>query len=191
MFPKFKVTEIYCMADDLCKEFALQQKKYMVENKNCKHRNKLNRMSDTEIMVILILFHSRGFRCFKHYYKEYVCKHLSHLFPSPVSYNRFVELCGLDGLHQCVFGRPVECGTFRESRPDYIQNVTFRNCIVLETPTLYDNKEGDEGWRGGCAAINHVLAYTRGLAVVDGCLTFYSRIYRLRTCMADDQLLWR
>ena len=74
-------------------------------------------------------------------------------------------MCGLDGLHQCVFGRPVECGTFRESRPDYIQNVTFRNCIVLETPTLYDNKEGDEGWRGGCAAINHVLAYTRGLAV--------------------------
>ena len=37
----------------------------------------------------------------------------------------------------------------------------------------------------------HVLAYTRGLAEVDGCLTFYSRIYRLRTCMADDQLLWR
>ena len=28
MFPKFKVTEIYCMADDFCKEFALQQKKY-------------------------------------------------------------------------------------------------------------------------------------------------------------------
>ena len=38
-------------------------------------------MSDTEIMVILILFHSGGFRCFKHYYKEYVCKHLAHLFP--------------------------------------------------------------------------------------------------------------
>ena len=92
MFPKFKVTEIYCMADDFCKEFALQQKKYMVENKNCKHRNKLNRMSDTEIMVILILFHSRGFRCFKHYYKEYVCKYLKGMFPQCVFYNRFVEL---------------------------------------------------------------------------------------------------
>lgn len=80
------------MADDLCKEFALQQKKYMVENKNCKHRNKLNRMSDTEIMVILILFHSRGFRCFKHYYKEYVCKYLKGMFPQCVFYNRFVEL---------------------------------------------------------------------------------------------------
>lgn len=64
----------------------------MVENKNCKHRNKLNRMSDTEIMVILILFHSRGFRCFKHYYKEYVCKHLKGMFPQCVFYNRFVEL---------------------------------------------------------------------------------------------------
>ena len=32
-------------------------------------------------MVILILFHSGSFRCFKHYYKEYVCKYLKKLFP--------------------------------------------------------------------------------------------------------------
>ena len=62
-------------------------------------------MSDAEIMVILILFHSGGFRCFKHYYKEYVCKHLKHLFPRQVSYNRFVELekevlLPIDHLHQ-------------------------------------------------------------------------------------------
>ena len=92
MFPESKVTEIYCMADDFCKEFALQQEKYMIEDKKTSHRNKPNRMSDAEIMVILILFHSGGFRCFKHYYKEYVCKHLKHLFPRQVSYNRFVEL---------------------------------------------------------------------------------------------------
>ena len=92
MFPESKVTEIYCMADDFCKEFTFQQEKYMIEYKKTKHRNKLNRMSDAEIMVILILFHSGGFRCLKHYYKEYVCKHLQHLFPRQVSYNRFVEL---------------------------------------------------------------------------------------------------
>lgn len=33
MFPESKVTEIYCMADDFSKEFALQQEKYMVEDK--------------------------------------------------------------------------------------------------------------------------------------------------------------
>ncbi len=53
----------------------------MVEDKNLQHRNKPNRMSDTGIMVTLILCHSGGFRCFKHFYKEYVCRHLSHLFP--------------------------------------------------------------------------------------------------------------
>lgn len=92
MFSEAKVTEIYCMADDFCKEFALQQEKYMVKESNHNHRNKPNRMNDAEIMVILILFHSGGFRCFKHYYNEYVCKHLTHLFPRLVSYNRFVEL---------------------------------------------------------------------------------------------------
>ena len=64
MFSETKVTEIYCMADDFCKEFAKIQEKYMVDDKNRKHRNKPNRMSDAEIMVILILFHSGGFRCF-------------------------------------------------------------------------------------------------------------------------------
>ncbi|MGI6884875.1 IS982 family transposase, partial [Bacteroides sp. KG156] len=51
MFSESKVTEIYCMADDFCKEFALQQEKYMIEDKNIRHRNKPNRMSDAEIMV--------------------------------------------------------------------------------------------------------------------------------------------
>ena len=75
MFSETKVTDIYCIADDSCKEFALQQGKYMVGDKGHKHCNKSNRMNDTEIIVILILFYSDGFRCFKHYYKEYVCKH--------------------------------------------------------------------------------------------------------------------
>ena len=79
------------MADDFCKEFTFQQEKYMIEDKKTKHRNKPNCMSDAEIMVILILFHSSGFRCFKHYYKEYVCKHLNTFFRRQVLYNRFSQ----------------------------------------------------------------------------------------------------
>lgn len=33
MFSETKVTEIYCMADDFCKEIAQFQEKYMVEDK--------------------------------------------------------------------------------------------------------------------------------------------------------------
>ena len=48
MFSKAKVTEIYCMADDFCKEFAEVQGKYLVDDKNHKYRNKPNWMSDAE-----------------------------------------------------------------------------------------------------------------------------------------------
>ena len=33
MFRKSQITEIYCIADDFCKEFALQEEKYMIEYK--------------------------------------------------------------------------------------------------------------------------------------------------------------
>ena len=53
MFPASKVTEIYCMADDFCKEFTLQQEKYMIVDRKIKHRNKPNRMSDAEIFELV------------------------------------------------------------------------------------------------------------------------------------------
>ena len=54
------------------------------------HRN--STMSKAEVMLIMILFHYSGYRCFKHFYLEKVCKQLRHLFPKVVSYNRIVEL---------------------------------------------------------------------------------------------------
>ena len=100
------------MADYFRKEFALQQKKYMIKDNKQKHHNKSNCMSDAEIMVILIPFHSNGFRCFMHYYKEYVvCKHLKLLFPRQVSYNRFVELEKEVLLPMTIFIKKVLLGT--------------------------------------------------------------------------------
>ena len=54
------------------------------------HRN--STMSKVEVMLIMILLHDSGYRCFKHFYLEKVCKQLRHLFPKVVSYNRIVEL---------------------------------------------------------------------------------------------------
>lgn len=49
MFTEDKVTEIYCIANDFCKEVALQQEKFMIEDKKTKHRNKPDRMTDAEM----------------------------------------------------------------------------------------------------------------------------------------------
>ena len=34
MFSEAKVTEIYCLADDFCKEFVRHQENYMLKNTN-------------------------------------------------------------------------------------------------------------------------------------------------------------
>lgn len=95
MITKDKVIEIFNMADECSREFSKVRQKYSLDegrNDGKRRRNKPNRMSDAEIMVILILFHTGGFRCFKHFYLEYVSRHMRHLFPVLSSYSRFVEL---------------------------------------------------------------------------------------------------
>lgn len=87
-----KVTEYFCMADDFCKFFNVMMAKYTQKSENKRTYYRDCTMSKSEIMLIMILFHESGYRCLKHFYLEKVCKHLHHLFPKVVSYNRFVEL---------------------------------------------------------------------------------------------------
>lgn len=95
MFSECKVTEIFFMADEFCKVYERMVAKSSLKSAEMPKKRKYHRastLSDAEIMVILIMFHDSGYRCLKHFYLEYVCIHLRHLFPKVVSYNRFVEL---------------------------------------------------------------------------------------------------
>lgn len=90
-----KITEIYCIADDFCKEFNGEFKKHQLNDSSAqKRRNRPCSLSESEVITILLCFHFGSFRNFKHYYLFYVTKHLSADFPDLVSYNRFVELQG-------------------------------------------------------------------------------------------------
>lgn len=66
--------------------------KYTVKAPNKRPYHRDGTLSKAEVMLIMILFHGSGYRCLKHFYLEHVSKHLRHLFPELVSYNRFVEL---------------------------------------------------------------------------------------------------
>ncbi|MBL4752777.1 MAG: IS982 family transposase [Flavobacteriales bacterium] len=83
-----KVAEIFYLADDFCQEFSKSFESYLIGNKP----KKAPRMSDSEVITIMILFHFGSFRNLKHFYLFYVQKHLQGEFPKTVSYNRFVEL---------------------------------------------------------------------------------------------------
>ena len=91
-----KVTEIYCIADDFCKEYEQELNKKALSLSNPspntpKTRNRKGRMSDAEMITILVLFHSNTFRNFKHFYLFYICRELKDEFPNLLSYTQFVE----------------------------------------------------------------------------------------------------
>ena len=54
--------EIFCIFDDFCKYFTPELKKHTLQVSGKRHRNRASRMSDSEIMTILVLFHTHRFR---------------------------------------------------------------------------------------------------------------------------------
>ena len=72
-----KITEIFCIVDDFCKEYAKDiSKKQILPCDGKKHRNRSCEMSDSEIMTILLMFHFGTFKNFKHYYLHFIGVHL-------------------------------------------------------------------------------------------------------------------
>lgn len=83
-----KITEIFYLADEFCIEFNKTVDQHLLGKKP----KKKPRMSTSEVITIMILFHFGQFRNMKYFYQGYVLKHLASHFPNAVSYNRFVEL---------------------------------------------------------------------------------------------------
>ena len=88
-----KLTEIFFHVDEFCIEFNAAIKNFqLAKQSKRKYKARETKMSDSEIITILILFHLKSYRNLKHFYLYYVKKHLTREFPDQVSYNRFVEL---------------------------------------------------------------------------------------------------
>ena len=87
-----KVIEFYVEIDDFYKDFEVEIRKHLIESKSEGKRIRKSRLSESELMSILILFHYGQFTNLKSFYNLYVREHLSDLFPDLVEYNRFVEL---------------------------------------------------------------------------------------------------
>ena len=88
-----KIIEIFCSFDDFTKEFnSILDKNSICDGSSTKKRNRKFKMSKSEIMTIMVIFHLKSHRNLKHFYLYYVSKHMSDYFPDLVSYNRFVEL---------------------------------------------------------------------------------------------------
>jgi hypothetical protein len=93
MITDLKVIELFCEIDDFMIDYdAAIENAGIKSDRKVKLRKRKFRMSDSEIMTIMVLFHLKSYRNLKEFYSTYVCKHMQDNFPETVSYNRFVEL---------------------------------------------------------------------------------------------------
>lgn len=85
------IVEIFCDIDDFCKDWFKERCAYLLPSSTRKRRRSC-RMSASEIMTIVILFHLSHYRTFKDYYQNCIEQEMKGYFPDLVSYNRFTEI---------------------------------------------------------------------------------------------------
>ena len=87
---KKDIPELYSVIDDFCQIYSEYEKTQLLPTN--KKQNRLCGMALSEIMTIMIMYHTSYAKNFKYFYKtciEYIHK---DDFPKALSYNRFVEL---------------------------------------------------------------------------------------------------
>ena len=102
-----KITEIFYLIDEFCLCFEKSIKKHLLGNAPKRKPT----MSCSEVIALMVIFHTGGYRNMKHFYIHYAQVHLAHLFPKTVSYNRFVELMQGASLPMALFLKTNCLGT--------------------------------------------------------------------------------
>lgn len=82
------LTQLFCDIDDFVKALLTNNKFQLIIGKS--KRGQVSRMSLSEMMTILVLYHSSGFKNFKYFYLSLKETH-SNEFPELLSYSRFIE----------------------------------------------------------------------------------------------------
>ena len=99
-----RIEEIFCVVDDFCKEFKLEDHYHQKQIDNgIRRRNRSGKMHLSEMLTILLLFQSSHYRNFKHFYYGAILGSLQSAFPTAISYTRFVTLIPRLLLPLCLF----------------------------------------------------------------------------------------
>lgn len=139
-----KITEIFYLIDEFCFNFQASIDAKLMGNP----AKRKPRLSPSEVITIMVLFHTGGFKDMKHFYLFYVQKHMQADFPKTVSYNRFVELMQAALLPMTILlksGCLGECSgiTYVDSTPVRVcknkrikRNKVFKNIATVGKSTM-------------------------------------------------------
>jgi len=86
-----EILPLFCEIDDFLKVFEkLYERRALPGAKRT--RKRATRLSQSEVMTILVLYHASGYRNLKAFYLDKICRHHQAEFPGLCSYPRFVQL---------------------------------------------------------------------------------------------------
>ena len=135
------LVEIFVCIDDFCKIFE-QQKTIIIENKNTskKRRNKPCRMSLSEIMTIIVMFHLSRYKTFKDFYLNCILGHHKQDFPTAVSYSRFVSLMKYALIPMVVFMQGIYQSNLKMCFSAFAYWSSFFQFSSANIPLVSENK---------------------------------------------------
>jgi hypothetical protein len=129
------ITTIYCDVDDFCKALEAYCKAHSLPGDENRAWFPASRLSLSEVMTIILLFHLSGYRCFKWYYLRYVCLHLLTYFSAQVSYNRFVELTSCALIPLLIYTQ-----LFRRGKPTGVSFIDSTPLKVCHNRRIYSHQ---------------------------------------------------
>lgn len=86
---KKDITALFCWVDDFCK--AIERERKLIENRTPKKSTRVTGLTDSEIMIIILMFQQSPCRNFKYFYQSYLQLYRSEFSKMP-TYERFVAL---------------------------------------------------------------------------------------------------
>ena len=118
------ILPLFCDIDDFCQFYEPIWKKRLL-CAGSRRRDRAGRLCLSEVMTLIVMFHSSSYRNFKAYYTEQVLKQYTWAFPRLVSYQRFVELMPRALVPLCGYlqSRKGQC-----SGISFIDSTSLRVC---------------------------------------------------------------
>ncbi|MDR0418879.1 MAG: IS982 family transposase [Prevotellaceae bacterium] len=158
-----EITEIFYLIDEFSKEFDIVYKKHLLPMGDGKqHRNKPNKLSDSEVMTLLIAFHLSGMRNLKHFYLFYVSVHQRGDFPNLVSCTRFVELQQRVAMPLVLFLKSCRMG--KCTGISFIDSTCLKVCHIKRE---HSNKVFKGTATKGCSTLGRFFGFKLHIIIND------------------------
>ncbi len=154
--------QIYVEVDDFCQQFVPAWEATLLESGE-KQRCKPSRLTTSEVMVLLILFHRYRYRDFKTFYTQYAQVHLKEAFPDLVSYTRMLKLLQSVLVPLCAYltqryGKPTGIAFIDATKLQVCHNIRIpRNKVFAG---VAQRGKGTMGWF--CGFKLHLLINEQG-----------------------------